>query len=61
MYSLIVSYNSPESVLPVHILEKLAALMKWSFNGQPPSAIFWSSLLQSARFRQLDSCKFRTW
>ena len=39
MYSLIVSYNLHESVLPVHILEKLAALMKWSFNGQSPSAI----------------------
>ena len=34
MYSLIVSYNLHESVLPVHILEKLVALMKWSFNGQ---------------------------
>ena len=39
MYSLIVSYNLHESVLPVHILERLAALMKWSFNGQSPSAI----------------------
>ena len=36
MYSLIVSYNLHESVLPVHILERLAALMKWSFNGQSP-------------------------
>ena len=56
----IVSY-ARERVLPVHILERLAALMKQSFNVYPPSAIFWSSLLQSGRFGQLDSCKFRTW
>ena len=25
--------NACESVLPAHILERLAALIKWSFNG----------------------------